>query len=314
MSPRYGEHWGRHWLDLVNYADTHGNDHDYARPNAWPYRDYVIRVFNEDKPYARFIQEQIAGDALFPGDPQATVALGFVAAGPWDHTLMVTVREDTVDHRFSQYLDRDNMVSTVIGTTQSLTIHCARCHDHKFDPITQREYYSLQAVFAGVDRADRPVDADPDTQAKRRRLLAEKHALEVKDKALLDSPEAAQRVAAWEKQYAQREKAWAPFEIVSMVSTGGATLTRQADGSWFASGTRPVKDSYIITARRGAGKLSAVRLEVLPDDRLPHRGPGRWDNGNFHLSEFRAFAAAPGGAGSAATLVFSRAVADYDEG
>jgi hypothetical protein len=312
-SPHYGEHWARHWLDVANYADTHGNDHDYARPNAWPWRDYVIRAFNEDKPYARFVQEQVAGDALFPGDPQATVALGFVAAGPWDHTLMVTVREDTVDHRMSQYLDRDNMVSTVIGTTQSLTIHCARCHDHKFDPVTQRQYYELQAVFAGVDRADRPFDADPNTQAQRRRLLVEKHALEMRDKALLDSPETERRVAAWEKRYAYREEAWAPFEIASVVSTGGAMLTRQADGSWFASGTRPVKDSYLITARRGAGKLSAVRLEVLPDDRLPQRGPGRWDNGNFHLSEFRAFAATPGAGDSAVPLVFSRAVSDYDE-
>src|SRR5207245_4447440 len=131
-SPRYGERWARHWLDTVHYADTHGNDHDYARTNAWPYRDYVIRALNEDKPYARFVQEQVAGDALFPDDPEATVALGFLAAGPWDHTLMVTVREDTVDHHMAQNLDRDNMVSTAVGTFQSLTVHCARCHDHKF--------------------------------------------------------------------------------------------------------------------------------------------------------------------------------------
>lgn len=81
-SPRYGEHWARHWLDVANYADTHGNDHDYIRPQAWRYRDYVIRSFNEDKPYARFVQEQVAGDALFPENPEATLALGFVAAGP----------------------------------------------------------------------------------------------------------------------------------------------------------------------------------------------------------------------------------------
>jgi len=81
-SPRYGEQWARHWLDVAHYADTHGNDHDHARPNAWPYRDYVIRAFNEDKPYARFVQEQVAGDALFPADPQTTIALGFLAAGP----------------------------------------------------------------------------------------------------------------------------------------------------------------------------------------------------------------------------------------
>jgi hypothetical protein len=316
-SPRYGERWARHWLDVANYADTHGNDHDYARPNAWPYRDYVIRAFNEDKPYARFVQEQVAGDVLFPDDPQATVALGFVAAGPWDHTLMVTVRADTVDHRSAQNLDRDSMVGTVLGTFQSLTVHCARCHDHKFDPITQREYYGLQAVFAGVDRADRPFEADPHTRAERKRLRAEERALAAPDAAILarlETRAVSEKVAALEAAWSEREKDWRPLEIEGVVSTGGADLTRQADGSWFASGARPDRDTYIVTARTPGGSLGAVRLEVLPDDRLPERGPGRWDNGNFHLSEFRAFAAPDGSAAGARPLVFGRASADYDEG
>ena len=131
-SPRYGERWARHWLDAVHYGDTHGNDHDYIRPHAWPYRDYVIESFNRDKPYARFVLEQIAGDVLFPRDPAATVALGFLAAGPWDETLMVGVNEDTVDHRMAQNLDRDNMVTTVMSTFLSTTVQCARCHHHKF--------------------------------------------------------------------------------------------------------------------------------------------------------------------------------------
>jgi hypothetical protein len=316
-SPRYGEHWARHWLDIANYADTHGNDHDYARPNAWPYRDYVINSLNDDKPYARFVEEQIAGDALFPEDPQATAALGFLAAGPWDHTLMVTVREDTVDHRSAQNLDRDLMVTTVMGTFQSLTVHCARCHDHKFDPITQREYYALQAVFAGVDRADRPLDSDPVTQAERSRLLARKQALQQRHVALLEeltSPPVTKQVADWERAWAEREDAWVPLEIVKVDSTGGATLTQQADGSWFASGTRPESDSYIVTAHRRAGTMSTLRLEVLPDDRLPQRGPGRWDNGNFHLTEIRALATLPESDASATPLEFSRATADHDEG
>ncbi|MEZ5324902.1 MAG: DUF1549 and DUF1553 domain-containing protein [Verrucomicrobiales bacterium] len=312
-SERYGEHWARHWLDIANYADTHGNDHDFARPNAWPYRDYVIHSLNDDKPYARFVQEQVAGDALFPEDPQATVALGFLAAGPWDHTLMVTVSEDTVDHRSAQNLDRDLMVTTVMGTFQSLTVHCARCHDHKFDPITQREYYSLQAVFAGVDRADRPFDTDARTQAERTRLLGEKRALQQLDAAILSSPEVVEKVAAWEEAQRKREESWVPFEIATVVSTGGTTLTRQDDGSWFASGTRPKADTYIVTAHRPAGAIGAIRIEVLPDERLPQNGPGRWDNGNFHLSEFRAFAAPPDTAESAKPLVIVRATADHNE-
>jgi len=316
-SPRHGEHWARHWLDIANYADTHGNDHDYARPNAWPYRDYVIRSFNSDKPYTQFVLEQVAGDALFPDDPDATVALGFLAAGPWDHTLMVTVREDTVDHRMAQNLDRDSMVSAAVGTFQSLTIHCARCHNHKFDPISQREYYTLQAVFAGVDRADRPFDPESRTHATRQRLLAERRLIDTRHPALLarlESSEVIRTVQSWEEAWQHREQAWSALDILSVISNGGATLTRETDGSWFASGKRPDRDTYIVTARRKAGTLRAVRLEVLPDDRLPQRGPGRWDNGNFHLSEFRAFASTNGTQESGTPIVFARAAADYNEG
>ncbi|MFO0808583.1 MAG: DUF1549 and DUF1553 domain-containing protein [Gemmataceae bacterium] len=318
-SPRYGEQWGRHWLDVANYADTHGNDHDYARPNAWPYRDYVIRSLNEDKPYPRFVQEQVAGDALFPDDPQATIALGFLAAGPWDDTLMATVREDTVDHRLSQYLDRDNMVSTVMGTLQSLTVHCARCHDHKFDPISQREYYGLQAVFAGVDRADRPFDADPRTHVLRQQLLARKRALMLSGPqalALLDSPEARRKVSAV-ADLDRRARGWVSLDVVNVLSvaaTEGTLFARQDDGSWLVRGTRPDQDTFLVTARTDLQDIRAIRLEVLPDASLPHRGPGRYDNGNFHLSEFRATAQpAKGPTQGAVKLHFTRALADHSD-
>ncbi|MFL5243525.1 MAG: DUF1549 domain-containing protein [Gemmataceae bacterium] len=155
-SPRYGERWGRHWLDVAHYGDTHGYDKDKRRDNAWRFRDYVIHAFNEDKPYGRFIREQIAGDVLFPNDPEAIIATGFIAAGPWDFVGHVELREGTVDKEKTRLLDRDDMVSTTVGAFLSLTAHCARCHDHKFDPIPQKDYYRLQAVFAGVDRGDRP--------------------------------------------------------------------------------------------------------------------------------------------------------------
>ena len=145
--------------------------------NAWPYRDYLISSFNADKPYARFIQEQIAGDVLYPDDPQATIALGFIAAGPWDESSQMGILDDTTDKKIAQYLDRDDMVQTTICTFNSVTVGCARCHDHKFDPISQEDYYGLQAVFAGVDRADRPYDPDPHVFTARRSLLARKRGL-----------------------------------------------------------------------------------------------------------------------------------------
>ncbi len=188
-SPRYGERWGRHWLDVVHYGESHGYDKDKPRRNAWPYRDYVIRSFNEDKPYARFVEEQLAGDILFPDDPQGIVATGFIAAGPWDYVGHAELREDTVDKKICRLLDRDDMVMTAISTFVSMTVHCARCHDHKFDPIKQADYYSLQAVFAGVDRSDRPYDLDPKTHLLRRPLLEKQREIKVEMQPLLDLAE-----------------------------------------------------------------------------------------------------------------------------
>jgi len=161
QSPRYGERWARHWLDVVHYGDTHGYDKDKPRPNAWPYRDYVIRALNEDKPYARFVEEQIAGDALYPGSRDGVIALGFISAGPWDYIGHVEVPESKTDGKIARHLDRDDMVANTMGTFTSVTVHCAQCHNHKFDPITQEDYYSLQAVFSALDRADKKYFPDP---------------------------------------------------------------------------------------------------------------------------------------------------------
>jgi mono/diheme cytochrome c family protein len=183
-SQHYGERWARHWLDVVKYADTCGYDKDKLRPNAWPYRDYVIRSLNEDKPYSQFVQEQIAGDVLFPGEPDGILGLGFIAAGPWDFIGHVEVSESKIDGRIARNLDRDDMVSNALNTFCSVTVQCARCHNHKFDPITQEHYYGLQSIFAAVDRAERPYNLDPDTA--RRRLEIEKRLkdLQIKLRAL----------------------------------------------------------------------------------------------------------------------------------
>ncbi len=171
-SPRYGERFARHWLDVAKYADTCGYDKDKLRPNAWPYRDYVIRSLNEDKPYARFVQEQVAGDALFPGKPDGILGLGFLAAGPWDFIGHSEVPESKIDGMVARNLDRDDMVSNVLNTFCAVTIQCARCHEHKGDPFTQDHYYSLQSVFAAIDKADRKYGSDPATEKRRLDLQA----------------------------------------------------------------------------------------------------------------------------------------------
>src|SRR5688572_5591866 len=173
-SPHYGERWGRHWLDVVHFGETHGYDKDKPRPNAWPYRDYVIRSFNADKPYGRFVEEQLAGDVLFPGTADGVTALGFIAAGPWDLIGHVEVPETKIDGKIARHLDRDDMVANTINTFASLTVQCAQCHNHKFDPISQEEYYRLQAVFAALDRADRPYHADPAAARRYAELTAKR--------------------------------------------------------------------------------------------------------------------------------------------
>jgi hypothetical protein len=177
-SKRYGERWARYWLDIVHFGESHGYDKDKPRPNAWPYRDYVIQAANNDIPYSRFVQEQLAGDILFPDEPQGTIATGFIAAGPWDFVGHVELPESKTDGLIARYNDRDDMVMTTMSTFLSLTVHCARCHDHKFDPIRTEDYYRLQAVFAGVDRADRTVAADATTLERRKALEKEKAELE----------------------------------------------------------------------------------------------------------------------------------------
>ena len=167
-SPAFGEKWAQHWLDVVRYAETHGYDKDKPRRHAWPYRDYVIRSFNDDKPYSRFVQEQVAGDVLYPGDPDGVLGLGFLAAGPWDFIGHREVGEAKLDGRIAKHLDRDEMVSAVFNVFMSTTVQCAQCHHHKFDPISMEDYYRLHAVFAAVDRADRVYDGLSPKQQKRK--------------------------------------------------------------------------------------------------------------------------------------------------
>ncbi|MBL6763536.1 MAG: DUF1553 domain-containing protein [Verrucomicrobiae bacterium] len=145
-SPHYGERWGRHWLDVARFAETDGFEHDAVRPHAWRYRDYVIRSYNDDKPYDRFICEQVAGDVLWPDEPQARIATGFNLLGP----DMV----DSADQEQRRLNRLTDMTDTTALAFVGLTMGCAKCHDHPFEPITQREYYGLQAFYTPLDFND----------------------------------------------------------------------------------------------------------------------------------------------------------------
>ena len=203
-SPRYGERWGQHWLDVARYADTAGNSNDYERSNAWRYRDYVIRSFNQDKPFDRFVMEQIAGDEMDSSDPEMLIAVGFLRMGPWGSAM--------VPKKMARQAYLDDVVNSVGQTFLSMPLRCAKCHDHKFDPIPTRDYYRFYAAFAGTQMAERPAAFLPEeNQARFDQERA--HVQELKYfatnslQALEDKMEAAER--EW---YAKRGREFVPAD------------------------------------------------------------------------------------------------------
>lgn len=295
-SPRYGERWARHWLDVVHFAETHGHDQDRPRDSAWPYRDYVIAAFNRDTPYTRFVAEQIAADALFPQQPELTPALGFLSAGPWDESTLRDIREDTLDREIGRYLDRDDIVTNVMSTFTSLTAHCSRCHDHKFDPIPQTDYYALQAVFAGTEKAEKLYDPDPRLHMRRASLARWKKALDANDAAVIAemlTDDLRPAFAAWEREAAAGDQTWVIASAAGIRAEHGTEFVPQTDGSYLATGPKPAVETYTVVVDLADRDVASVRLETLTDASLAHQGPGRQENGNLHLTEFKlAFAAA----------------------
>ena len=303
-SPRHGERWARHWLDTIHFAETHGCGHDLPRDHAWRYRDYVIESLNKDKPWPRFVREQLAADRLFPDEPKLVAALGFLGAGVFDHSAYQTAPLNF------EYLDRDDLVTQTMAAFTSTTANCARCHAHKFDPITQEDYYALQSVFAGIIEGDIPFDEDSKVAQQRKRWQSLLTAAEAQDKTVLLTAENEALVVDWEKHQGPAVK-WTTLGYESFISTEGATLSRSGEVI-ISGGAKPEKDTYVITATASLASITALRLDVMADKSLPKDGPGRQDNGNLTVSEFEAqvFEA---GAASPVKLKFSRATADFNQ-
>ncbi|QDV18776.1 Planctomycete cytochrome C [Gimesia panareensis] len=304
-SPRYGERWARHWLDTIHFADSHGFEHDVFRPHAWRFRDYVIGRFNQDIPWARFIREQLAADSFYSDASELTVALGFLGAGPYDQSAAATAPKSF------EYLDRDDLVTQTMGAFVSTTANCARCHTHKFDPITQSDYFALQAVFAGIGKGDVSYDAEP-AVARQRKKWEQLHQAALENNAtILLKPEYARLVTEWEQQRGPEPK-WHVLQPKTFVSNGGAELKRQPDQSILASGPAPEQESILVTTQPELKTITALRLDLLTDPSLPHQGPGRAHNGNLHLNEFelRLF---PPDAKEGQKLAIKRATADFNQ-
>jgi mono/diheme cytochrome c family protein len=309
-NPHHGERWARHWLDLARFAESHGYEQDYDRPNAYHYRDFVIKAFNDDLPYDTFVRWQLAGDEIESDNPLALMATGFLAAGV--HSTQITKNQVEKE----RYDELDDMARIVGTAFLGLTVGCARCHDHKYDPIPTKDYYRLLSTFTKTVRSDYDVNLDPKSyQAARAKFDAE-HArlVEAREKYEKEQPPGRWRTDLTRRLPQLREEVvWVLPERLSQKSQGGATLTPLDDGSLLASDKNPDFDTYTLVFHTHLKNITAIRLEALAHPSLPKNGPGRAANGNFALSDFKVTAAPLDGKGKAVALKLVRPQATFEQ-
>jgi hypothetical protein len=309
-SPHFGERWARHWLDLARWAESHGFEHDYDRPTAYPYRDFVIEALNRDLPYDRFVKWQIAGDEYEPENPLALAATGFLAAGT--HATQITASQVEKE----RYDELDDMLSTTTTAVLGLTVGCARCHDHKYDPIPQRDYYRLLATFTTTVRTEYELpELEESVQRERERWEAEKIAYEGALARFIET-ELPRRLDRWERERRTRgtqSTAWTVIEPSKLVSKGGATLARQEDQSIRVEGKNPDFDTYTFVGACDLATITGVKIEALADAGLAAGGPGRGPNGNFALTNLKATAGPRYGIGSTTELKLINPRATFEQ-
>ena len=311
-SPRYGERMTRDWLDLSRFADTHGYHIDAGRDMS-PWRDWVINSFNANQPFDQFTVEQIAGDLLPNATDEQKIATGF------HRNSMINFEGGAIPEEYlTQYIK--DRVATTATVYLGLTLQCAECHDHKFDPVSQKEFYQMYAFFNAVpengldgssgNAAPLMRVASPAEKAGLEALLAVRKAAE---KTLADAaPQVDAEQRKWETVIAGDAKTqWTVLDPREAKSQSGALLVKQADGSWLATGANPAGDVYEFVARIDLGGITALQVEALPDASFSGGGTGRAANGNFVLTSFEAeVVTAPG---QVEKIKFAHAEADYEQ-
>jgi hypothetical protein len=296
-SEHYGERWARPWLDLARYADTNGYEKDRPR-SIWPYRNWVINALNADMPFDQFTIEQLAGDMLPEATQEQIIATGF-------HRNTMLNEEggiDPLEFRFHAMTDR---VATTGATWLGLTVGCAQCHTHKYDPIAHTEYYGMLALLNNADEPDLTLpDAEQEAQYQQNLAQAER--------LLAEAPFSEERFAAWLAEQRAKSVAWTTLRP-SKATSNMPLLTVQDDGSVFVTGDTTKLDTYDLTYRLDTPGITAIRLEALPDERLPAHGPGltyyEGTHGDFFLGEFQLRVG--DGANEQQPLKFSRVTHNY---
>jgi len=293
-SPHYGERWGRHWLDLARYAESHGYEQDYDRPNAYHYRDYVIRALNADQPYDEFVRWQIAGDELAPENPEAWKATGFLAAGT--HATQITANQAEKE----RYDELDDMAQTTGNAVLGLSVGCARCHDHKYDPIPTADYYRLISTFTTAVRSDYDIEVDTAESRARHTAWEQEHAPLTATLAQWEKEKAPTRFAAWQSGRPEMPRpAWLTLAADKLAIAGAnfalSTQKKLPDGSYLIGVTAGVPETYTFTTKISGVKIAALRLEALTDKSLPNYGPGWSEGGEFNVADITATAKLPDG-------------------
>ncbi len=281
-SQHYGERWGRWWLDAARYADTNGFEKDRAR-SIWPYRDWVIDAFNKDMPFDQFTVEQLAGDLLPQPTLETRVATGFLRNSMLNQEGGV----DPEQFRVEGIIDR---VDAVGKAFLGLTVSCAQCHNHKFDPISQTEYYRF---YAFLNNDDEPAIEVPDEKITEKRKEILSKIAKIEDDLMEGDADLTRRMAGWEAGVGPYSTAWTPIKDGEIFAAFGVKFDRLEDGSFIAKGDNATTNNYIVKAKTNLRKITGVRVEFLTDPNLPRGGPGRAPDGSFYFSEFSVEAAPP---------------------
>ena len=286
-SPHHGERWARHWLDAARFAESHGFEQDYDRKYAFHYRDFVIKALNADMPFDQFVRWQLAGDEIAPDNPLAMMATGFIGAGVFPTQLTEKEFES------ARYDELDDIVATLGTSMLGLTLGCARCHDHKYDPVPARDYYAMASVFTTTIRSEIDVELDPEAHARALAEWEKRHAFLVSARdAHVKRPQVQQAFNRWLNTAAgsiQADSIWSVLDISEATSSRNTKLVRQGDGSILATGKTPDRETYTLRARSAATGVQWFRLEAFTDKSFPRKGPGRAGNGNFALSHLKVF-------------------------
>jgi hypothetical protein len=295
-SPRYGERWASYWLDVARFGESDGFEHDYDRPHAYHYRDFVIRALNDDLPYDQFVKWQLAGDEYAPDNPLALMATGFLTAGVFPTQITEKEFEST------RYNQLDDMTATTSLAFLGLSVGCARCHDHKFDPIPAADYYRMTASFTTAVRSDIDVDVTtaPEREAAQREFESKRVLLRTDLESFNDELDYRFKefVRSLAKTQGTAPPSWSDGAAADWVvlDAEGATAARVKllalpDKSLLHTGDVPAKDTYTLTAVTQLTGITAVRLEALTNASLPKNGPGLAPNGNFVLGALEITAA-----------------------